>query len=128
MTLHDLIIEDVGEVFLQTDDFAETVMRYPLGQPAAAEQVTAIFVEDRESGSNEVDGDGVTPEGPRGERIRSSGRLYVSVDVPVDDRDRYLIAGVVWSVKRQMSVDEGMREVLLVTTQRIGTKKSRLRP
>jgi hypothetical protein len=126
-TLHDLIIDDVDDVFLQTDDFAEAVIRYPLGNPAAAEQITGIFIEDREPGSNEVDGDGVVPEGPRGERIRNSGKLYVKADTPVDDRDRYFINSVVWSVKRSVSTDEGMRELLLVSTQKIGTKKSRLK-
>jgi hypothetical protein len=42
MSLNNLIREHVASVFLNTDHFAETVIRYPLGERDRHEEVTGI--------------------------------------------------------------------------------------
>lgn len=131
--LHDLILADVQNVFLNTDEFAETVYRYPLGNANAAQAMSGIFIEDREQGTNQVDGDGVVPNTNKGERIRISAYLYLSADETVDDRDSFLIPsqGEVFAVKRRLnrdavSGDDAMQMILLVRTNRIKTNQPRL--
>lgn len=44
MGLKDLIAADVSRVILNTEDFAESITRWPEGTQALAESVTAIFL------------------------------------------------------------------------------------
>lgn len=132
--LHDLILADVQDVFLNTDEFAETVYRYPRGNLGSPEELVGIFTEDREPGTNQVDGDGVVPNTIKGERIRSSGYLFLSADVVVDDRDTFLIPsqGVTYAVKRRLSRDavagdDAMQQLLLVKNIPIDTRQPRMK-
>jgi hypothetical protein len=130
--LHDLILADVQNVFLNTDEFAETVYRNPRGNTFAPEEMVGIFTEDREPGTNQVDGDGVVPNTNKGERIRSSGYLFLSADIVTDDRDTFLIPsqGTTYAVKRRISRDavagdDAMQQLLLVKTIPIDTTRTR---
>lgn len=130
--LHDLILADVQDVFLNTEEFGETVYRWPLGVEEEAEETVGVFTEDREPGTNQVDGDGVVPNNFKGERIRTSGYLYLSADIAVDDRDRFYIPsqGASYGVKRRLSRDavagdDAMQCFLLVRVARITSRRTR---
>ena len=97
MSLKDLIESDVQDVFLDTDEFAETVTRYSSGTGAGV-SVTAIVTLD----DGEVD--------------TSSGTTHVHngyCDVPeatiVNVKDSFTIRGNATQVTKVREADSGMK-------------------
>jgi hypothetical protein len=117
MTLKGLINDDVDTVFLNSDEFAETVTFYPGGASASHSHVLAVVIWDELEGTRESHGDGVTLERDQGTAVRQSVKLEMSVDVAVDDTRRpadlfKLADGTMVAVKRIIGKDNGMQTVL----------------
>jgi hypothetical protein len=117
MTLATLITSDAADVFLDTDEFAETVTFYPGGESGSKSTLTAIVVWDEMEGTRESHGDGVTLERDHGTAVRSSIKLEISASVGVDDTRRpadlfKLADGTMVVVKRVLGKDGGMQTVL----------------
>lgn len=58
MTLKQQIADDAEDVFLDTDEFAEEIVRYIDGEANNQETLTAIVFWDDEAGTNEEAGEG----------------------------------------------------------------------
>ena len=123
----DMLAADRDAVFLNTDEFAQTITRYPLGVVADAVSMVAIVILDKEPGTNQVDGDGVVPETRHGDRIRNSGTIWADIAVEIDDRDTLLIDGELYGVRRNESHDPAMQEWTIVRTTKITTRSTRLK-
>jgi len=121
----DLLDSDRNAVFLNADEFAESVDHLPKGSMAAKATVLAVFSEDKLQGSNEVDGDGVTPESRMGSRIRMSAMLALSSAVSIDDRDQFIIRGQRWYVRRVVNSDGVMQTLLINRVDKISTRTPR---
>lgn len=105
MTLKEQIVDDVGDVFLDTDDFAEQVTRYPSGDTGSGVAVTAIWFESSQSRDRSA-----------GDETDRSGELSIASSVTVTITDTWLIASEVWQTKTIGFIDGGMR-VLTLTRQ-----------
>lgn len=82
MSLADQLSEDVAGVFLDTNDFAVTILHYPGGVEQAAVKVTAIvtwYPEQEEFG--------------RGRATMRRGELFLSSSVKVTVKDAWRIDG-----------------------------------
>lgn len=111
MTLASQISDDVADVFLNTDDFAETVSRYPLGVAASAESVTAVFAERDPS-----------QDTTRGDDNMRTGALHVADSVDADPRDSWLIQSEVWETTSVSGSSGGMKVVEVKRRERMRTK------
>jgi hypothetical protein len=72
MTLRAQITSDVAAVFLETDDFAETIVHYPAGKVQDAESITAV-----------VDYDTLEATPDEGGKIRQRALLELAISVTV---------------------------------------------
>lgn len=99
-TLKAQIASDVSAVFLNEEEHADSVTRYPLGDTAAGEPVTAIWEED--------DPQQLLKSGKESERM---GTLSIAEDQTADDRDRWLINSEIWDAVTVGRIEEGMKTV-----------------
>lgn len=98
--------------FLQL--MGETIVRWPLGVEANAENVTAIVDRDEEAALNKL-------SAMQMEHIRDRSQEGIPrvcrIDVPVtqatDDNDQWVIDGEVWEATRVFGRDAGTKTVLL---------------
>ena len=116
---------DRDAVFLNTSEFAEQITLYPKGNVDLAEDITAVVNNDKLIGTNEVDGDGVTPESKSGSRIRETMHLHISATITIDDRDRFLVQGKNVGLRRVLSNDGHMQVLLVDYVSAIATKTTR---
>lgn len=112
MTLSSLITSDVSGVFLNTDDFAETVTHWPLGVSANAASVTAVFIEGQ-GGSEDPRRDL-----SRGEEVVHRARLYVPSGTSTDERDIWVVNSVQWQTLAVGPTEGGMTTVQLQRNDR----------
>lgn len=140
MTLADDIRADVSAIFLNQNEFAETVQRYPAdgsGNFGSPEDVVAIVVPDALEGTRELPGDGRTIHQQGFTAHRASITLLVpdeqEINVPTGagkQGDMFKIlngsfAGV-YVVKRVTSGDTiGFKDVLVVRPERKLTREPR---
>lgn len=101
MTLASQIQSDNAAVFLNTDDFAQSVTRYPLAVTADAVAVTAVWEPDEPS----VTGMGSAQNRERGLDNDRKGTLRIAETVGADTRDTWLIASQLWSTLSVQTVD-----------------------
>lgn len=125
MTLADLIKSDVDDVFLDTDEFAESVTHWPAGVEANAATITAIVVRDAED-------QGVAVSDDAGEQIAKTAHFLVDDDesITVEDReiDRDIFVtsdGDTWRAVRIVGRDAGMLTIEAVSTAGIRQHRSR---
>lgn len=111
MTLASQILADVEDVFLSTDDFAETVSRYPLGVTASPESVVGVFAE-RDPNQ----------ETARGDDNNRTATLHVADSVDTDPRDTWLIGGEVWNTTSVSGASTGMKTIELRRNERQRTR------
>lgn len=83
MTLKDEINADAAEVFLEVDDFAESVIHWPSGESGSAAPVTALVFWD--------DAEKVTQGG---KKFPVNGTLHVSSGLTLSDDDVWVIGGI----------------------------------
>lgn len=117
MTLAEIITADASDVFLDTDEFAESVVFYPGGESINSSTITAVVVWDDLEGTREAHGDGVVLEKDSGTAVRQSVKLEISVSVDADDTRRpadlfKLADGTVVALKRILGKDGGMQTLL----------------
>lgn len=103
--------------------FGEDVWHLPGGVLADRAKTTAIVDWGEELGSNEVRGDGISGlNQDRGRSIRRTLKIDVAVgfDVEEDGKDKFQVTNPtteeleLWSVKRTVGRDGGLRSLLLV--------------
>ena len=123
MTLASDIISDASAVFLDTDEFAESISWYPKGVLGDLETITAIVTRDHEEGTREAHGDGVVnDEQEAGRTIRTSLVIEVLATVAITDPpedmrpDLFAIDGKTWALKRVLGRDDGLQTLLVVRT------------
>ena len=129
MTLSDDIVTDASSVFLDTDDFAESIKFYKRGKRDTEETVTAIVNRDHEEGTREAHGDGVVNEEHRaGYALRKSLVIEVlaTTDItdPPDDMapDMWKIDNEMWASKRVLGRDDGLVGILVVRKDRVSSR------
>lgn len=131
MTLAAQIVSDVTGVFLNTDDFAESVTH--ITYLGVATTRTAIFFRDTEQDDTFTNRDDLRESGSavrddRGIRIRAQGVIELPTTVTVDDRDTFIIDGTTWNVVRIANGrDSGMQSVMVADNTPINTRKPRIR-
>ena len=101
-TLKEQIASDVSSVFLNTDEHADSITRYPLGDTAAGEPVTGIFEEDDPKQLLQA-----------GREIERMGTLHISEYQTADGRDRWKINDEIWDAESVGRIEDGMKTVRL---------------
>ena len=110
MSLASQIAADITSVFLNTDEVARSVTRYPLGVVPNAVPITVIW---------EPDDDEKRNSGQHEERGRDNirmGWLRVAAAAAVVPADRWLIDSAVWETQGIQTVD-GMQYARLVRVE-----------
>lgn len=102
MSLASLIAADVSDVFLDTDEHAASVTRYPAGDTTSPATVTAIWCEDELA----------TDSKTRGRDIVRMGSLRVDDAQATDPKDRWLIDSETWETIA-VGKEEGMKKLRL---------------
>jgi hypothetical protein len=129
MTLKETITADVTNVFLNEDEFAETVTLYPRGDVASKVEFLGVVINDNLEGTREAHGDGVVLNHNAGIAIRESIRIEcaASVDISATRRPQDLLKtedGEMWVVKRVTGRDtDGMQTVLAAKREDVTIRK-----
>lgn len=100
MSLRNLINSDASSVFLNTDDFAESVTRYIDGHTGVQESVAAVVIH----GDVEV-------ELSQGRGRTASVTLQINESQSVSESDAFLIDSKRFEVIKVGQANEGMRVV-----------------
>lgn len=106
MSLSDLIVSDVADVFLDTDDFASTIIRYIGGDVGNTSTFTGIVTMD---GTNINDG--------RGRGYDHMASLVLSSSVTIEVGDAIKHGDERYEVKTVGEIEHGMRTVTLLRYQ-----------
>lgn len=134
MTLKDQIAADAANVFLNEDEFAETVTRQIGGDSEDAVPLTAIVAWDTEPGRNEFSGEGATTEDSAGQSLRRNCWLEVAVadcdpNELQPEHDRFLLAdGTQVTFLRSEGRDNAMATLLCYVNEHQSSFRPRLRP
>lgn len=102
MTLKTQIASDAS-VFLDTDEFADSLTHYPLGVVASAATVTAVFIPAEPELHHE-----------RGKGIIIRGELHVASSLSVNDKDVWLINSSKYKTERIGDAEQGLRIIHVV--------------
>lgn len=102
MTLRDLIASDVDDIFLDVDDFAETLIRYAGGREGKASTFVGVF----SNGMAAVDED-------KGYGIRYDASIFVSSTTDVVANDTVRRGEVWWEVDRVSQPEDGGQTIYL---------------
>ena len=106
MSLSDMIATDVSDVFLQTDDFADTVRRYRNGDLKDGIDFVAVVT---------VSGADTSEHLGRGTIVRASFVCAEAADIRATDKVRH--NGIDYEVENVSDPEHGMKTV---TMQRYG--------
>lgn len=113
MTLKALIAADVSNVFLNTDEFAESVTRWPQGYEGSAVTVTAVWEPDDVSHQFSGDGESYTQE----------GSLHVVSSMTIHREDVWIIGDERYATVDTGKVEGGLRSLRLRSVNKILTKR-----
>lgn len=102
MSLHDLMLADVGDVFLQTDDFADTVRRYRNGDLKDGIDFVAIVT---------ISDANISEHLGRGTTVRASMVCAEAADVRATDKVRH--NGIDYEVENVSDAEHGMKTVTM---------------
>lgn len=127
MTLREQIGDEVAAVFLDTDEFAQSVEHWPLGREADKATISAVVDLDMEGSSSGIDD-------ADGSRIVRAGELELASTVVVtcnergNQRDLFLIDGELWTAVRVLGRDgiPGMQTVAIERAEGVTTKRTRV--
>lgn len=100
VTLSDLMKTDMDDIFLSTDDFAESIVRYAGGSQSSSSVVTAVIMWDP-----------TTVEGGRGRQTARTGQLLLNDDVSVTVSDAFMVEGNRVEVESIGPIQDGARTV-----------------
>ena len=106
MTLVALMVSDVTDVFLRTDDFASSVLKYVGGNDGAATTITAIITLHP-----------VEPDDNRGRGYVLRAAMDLSEDVIITAQDAIKYDGNRYEVESVGDAEHGMRTVMLIRYQ-----------
>lgn len=110
MTLASQMAADVGAVFLNTDEHAQSVTYTGPSSGAASSSVTVIFEpEEQAESTNEP-----KPMESRGKEQERRARLFLASSDTVAVEGTFTIGGETWVVESVGSVLAGMRSVSIV--------------
>lgn len=129
------MIDDVTDVFMNTDEHAEEWTWYPKSVVADAIPVRVVPSLAQLEGTREVQGDGRLLEQDAGTRLRESPQIEISSDYDITEsdgkghvfdqfKDR---AGRIWNAKRVIGRDHAMQRVLVVRATEKVTRYQRRR-
>lgn len=124
MTLRDEMAADVNSVFLNTDEHARTITRYIKGASGNSEEIVAVVDAIDLDGTGAVEGDGRSIHNRQGTRVRNNVKLELPASITINypdgmgaNQDQFVIDGRVYHAKRQLSSDEWMQTVLVVSPE-----------
>ena len=112
--------------------FGECVIQHPMGDLDISIEVDATVIADSQPGTNEVEGEGVTPDSRRGERfitvlhliVRDTPKESVPDPLVLNYRDQWTIYGQRWQTRRADVVARGgFRNVIVYNVDRKHTRK-----
>lgn len=95
-------------------EFGDALTRYPLRDMGAGEPITGVFVESAS--------DGLFSMLAEGDQISRSGTFELSVDATTDDRDLFLIRGILWFVKNRIPSDGQIQILQLESVEKFTHK------
>jgi len=103
MTLHDLMISDVTDVFIQEDDFASPLLRYVDGNAGDIVQFSGVVLLQPPE----------TDDG-RGRGYRHVGHVYILSDVTIFAREAVYYDGNRYEVEHVSDEMQGMKTVRII--------------
>ncbi|MEQ8636907.1 hypothetical protein [Gimesia maris] len=112
MSLKDLIAADVSNVFLNTNEFAETVTHWPAGVEDDEEDRTVIFFESPP----------FVEKRDRGKYLVRKARLKIASSVTIRKSDVWFRNSARWETVLPEDPIHGFRNVHLVRTEKIKTR------
>jgi hypothetical protein len=133
MTLKDQIAADASTVFLNQDDFGETVRWWVAGDPNDSVEISAQVDWDNSQGTNELSGQGMSTLDGAGRSLRRSCKLDVAVAecnpaLLIPEKDRFQLEdGVVVTFLRE-DHDAAMGTLFCYTLEHQTSKRSRVEP
>ena len=116
----------VADAATFADTWGESVTRRIGGDSANTSTLNAVVDED-----NEDEGEALDLESAEGNRIRRFIRLEVPAAQAIQISDTFVIASEsdsVWSVRRILNRDDGMKTVQLTRTENQTSREARTRP
>lgn len=132
MTLKEQIAADASTVFLNQDDFGETVTRYIHGELNDSEEITAVVELDDEQGMNEAPGEGRHLPNTSGIPLLRSCKLEITAAKAEQLRkgkDKFVIAdGSTFTFDRVLGRDNDLATVLCFRSEQISRKLAHPRP
>jgi hypothetical protein len=84
-TFKDVLADDATNVFLNTDDFAETIRHYIAGVEGTYEDIPAIVNEDEETRDAQGTGDAMQLDTQEGSQVTRFVRLELHSDIEVTE-------------------------------------------
>lgn len=130
-TLKQQMTADVSTVFLNTDEFAETVTHYPAGNLAAGASVSAVVDRDNEAMAGLGSGEGPQFDRRESVKLRRSAVLEVPATVSVTEGSGthqsspslWGFDGFRWTTVRILERDEDLQLVLVTRLDKIATRR-----
>lgn len=133
MTLKEQIAADASTVFLNQDDFGETVLWYVDGNPNDVVEISAQVDWDNSQGTNELSGQGMSTVDAAGRSLRRSCKLDVAVAecnpaLLVPEKDRFQLEDGTVLVFLREDRDAAMATLYCYVLEHQTTKRSRVEP
>ena len=132
-SLRQAIENDLSGAIFNAPEWAEPIILYPGGNQGSPQTIAGAFVDRRrEEGTNEVNGDGATPDSAEGRRVRQTYLVDLPNSVTITEKsDTMLIDGTLFSVIRVIGRDSSpgaSQTVRVVSVDRQFTRQPNLRP
>ena len=116
MSLRDLIAADVSAVFLNLNDFGQTVKRWPAGNSGSQANVVGVW---------EPDTDGQRFADRDMEQLAYTGTLWLAEATPVHADDVWVIDDVKYATQVNGEIEEGLRRVTVKRVDKQTTSRHR---
>lgn len=113
MSLHDLIEADTSGVFLNTNDFAESITHRPAGVSANDTARTVVFIEDSRV---------KIEDHPKGKRYVRNATIRIASSVTVTKKDEWIVNSETWQTVADGRDIDGMKQVLVTRTESVKTE------
>lgn len=113
MTLKTEIAADTTAVFLDTDDFAETVTHRPADDSDNDTDVTVVFIEERRTDTKETN---------KGAKYVRNAVIWVASSVTVTKKDTWIHNSEKWQTVAEGRTQGGMKQVMVTRGEQIKTE------
>lgn len=118
MTLKELMAADVSGVFLNTDDFAESITHWPANVEDDAVSRTVVFIEDSP----------VTVKKDGGKAFYRNATIRIESDVTITKKDAWFRNGERWETEVEGRDVGGMKQVQVVRVERVKSRNKKDKP